>query len=159
MDQTARYEVLILSVPEITQDETRELEKQLEKTIQTGHGSIISFERWGKFKLAYPVQKKEYGVYFLSRFTIPKSAVILNEIHTVLSVKFETIVMRSAVSALKSTSSLEYQRPRSLEEAPAVSEDNFRERRHKTFEQTEMADNIGDIESQEDFGSNIDGQD
>jgi small subunit ribosomal protein S6 len=159
MEQTARYEVLILSVPEITQDETKDLEKQLERIIQGGHGSILSFERWGKFKLAYPVQKKEYGVYFLSRFTIPKSAATLNEISTILSVKFETIVMRSAISALESTSSLEYQRPRSLEEAPAVSEDNFRERRHKTYEQTEMADNAGDAEANEDFGSNIDEQD
>ncbi|RTL06871.1 30S ribosomal protein S6 [Candidatus Dependentiae bacterium] len=158
MDKTARYEVLVLAVPEITQDETKDLEKQLEKVVQKEKGSIISFERWGKYKLAYPVRKKEYGVYFLARFTIPKNQAILNEITNVLSVKFETIVMRSAISALDNTTSLEYQRPRSLEEAPIATEGTFKDRRHKSYEQSDMSDNIGDLETSEDFGLGIDEQ-
>lgn len=159
MDKTARYEVLILAVPEITQDETKDLEKQLEKVVQKEKGVIISFERWGKYKLAYPVRKKEYGVYFLSRFTIPKNEITLREITNTLSVKFDAIVMRSAISTLDATTSLEYQRPRSLEEAPLVAEGNFKERRHKSYDQSDAADHMGDIEPSEDFGSGIDEQD
>lgn len=157
MNKTARYEVLILAVPEITQDETKDLEKHIEKVILEEKGSVISFERWGKYKLAYPVRKKEYGVYFLSRFSIPKNETLLREITNVLAVKFETVVMRSAISALNDTTSLEYQRPRSLEEVPLASETNFRDRRRQY--ETDIADGIADIESPEDFGSNIDEQD
>jgi small subunit ribosomal protein S6 len=112
-----RYEVLILTVPEITQDETKNLEAALEKVVRDGKGSIISQERWGKFKLAYPVQKNEYGIYFLTRFELP-DAKALNDIRALLMVKFNEIVMRHMIAALDPKTPLTYQRPRSLEEAP-----------------------------------------
>ena len=56
-----RYEVLLLTVPEITLDESKNLEKQLNNLIQNNKGSFVSFERWGKYKLVYPVKKNDYG--------------------------------------------------------------------------------------------------
>ena len=63
-----RYETLILSVPEITADESSWLELELNKIIQKAKGSIVSFEKWGKYRLAYPIRKNDYGIYFLIRF-------------------------------------------------------------------------------------------
>lgn len=111
----SRYEVLILTVPEITQDETKQLESELDRLIAKVKGSILSFERWGKFKLTYPIRRNAYGVYFLARFEGDPS--ILKEIHNLFTIKFHTIVMRYLISQLTGES-LEYQRPKSLEESP-----------------------------------------
>jgi small subunit ribosomal protein S6 len=151
MAETARYELLILSTPEITQDETKELEKQLEKSIQTASGSIISFERWGKYRLSYPVRKREYGVYFLMRFQIPKEGKLLQELKTLLTIKFETVVMRSLVSALTNDAPLEYQRPRSLEETPVATEGSFRDRRNRSYQAADGEEVLQSTDLEEDF--------
>jgi small subunit ribosomal protein S6 len=111
-----RYEVLILTVPEITQDETKQLESELDRFMTKSKGSIISFERWGKFKLTYPIRSNAYGVYFLVRFELPATDV--KELNELFTIKFHTIVMRHLISRLEGDS-LAYQRPKSLEEAPA----------------------------------------
>lgn len=126
-----RYEILMLSVPEITQDETKLLENRLEKVIEQYKGVVISFERWGKYRLAYPVKKNDYGVYFLLRFEIDQNpTTLLNELKTIFAVKLNDIVMRYLVSKLEATASLVYQRPQSLEDAPARDVDTFL-REHK----------------------------
>ncbi len=111
-----RYEVLILTVPEITQDETKQLENELDKLITDSKGSVISFERWGKYKLTYPIRNNDYGVYFLMLFEA--SEVLTKKIDELFKIKLTNFVMRHIITALKGDSLL-YQRPKSLEEAPA----------------------------------------
>ncbi len=111
-----RYEVLILTVPEITQDETKQLETELDKLISGSKGSVISFERWGKYKLTYPIRHNDYGVYFLMRFEAPE--VLTKKVDELFRIKLTNFVMRHIVTALKGDSLL-YQRQKSLEEAPA----------------------------------------
>lgn len=115
----ARYEILLLTIPEITEDEIKNVESQIQGVLRAAKGTFISFERWGKFRLAYPVKKNEYGVYFLVRFELLGEANdILKEIKNLIDVKFYDIIMRSMVSVLDPKQSLVYQRPTSLEEAP-----------------------------------------
>jgi len=115
-----RYETLILSVPEITAEEVSKLEVQLNKMVKTSKGNTISFEKWGKYRLAYPVRKNEYGVYFLSRFELPNEEkdAFFSELKNLFAIKYHEIVMRNIVSAFDKDASMEYQRPRSLEEGP-----------------------------------------
>jgi small subunit ribosomal protein S6 len=114
-----RYEILMLAVPEITQDEIKQLEDRLEKTIESFKGSIISFERWGKYRLAYSIKKNDYGVYILVRFEInEKPTALLEELKTIFAVKLNEIVMRHMITKLDPTASLAYNRPHSLEDAP-----------------------------------------
>ncbi len=110
-----RYEVLILTVPEITQDESKQLETELDKLITENKGSVLSFEKWGKYKLTYPIRHNEYGVYFLIRYEAPE--VLTKKVDELFRIKLNNFVMRHVVTALKGDS-LEYQRPKSLEEAP-----------------------------------------
>lgn len=117
MTTPQRYELLILTVPEITQDEAKDLEKQVESLVKEHKGTITSFDRWGKYRLAYPVRKNEYGVYFLARFETPESANLNNEIRSLLRIKFDAVVMRNLLSVLSSDAPHNYIRPRSLEEA------------------------------------------
>lgn len=118
--QTERlYEILILTVPEITQDEAKSIEKHIDDVVQRDNGSVVSFDRWGKYKLCYPVKKQGYGVYYLARFKTPKASSTPEQVTNLMAIRFDSLVMRSVVTALSIDSSSEYQRPRSLEEIPA----------------------------------------
>jgi len=112
-----RYEMLILASPEITKDEESTLEKQIDKLIDKAKGSIVEFDRWGKYRLAYPVRNNEYGVYFLMRFNIEDKSV-LKDINKMFYVKFNAIVMRNMSTRLDPDQPLEYKRPPSLEDTP-----------------------------------------
>lgn len=115
-----RYEALFLTVPEITVDELADIETRLQKTVSEVNGKTLSFERWGKYLLAYPVRKHEYGVYVLTRFELPEedAQASLEKIRALLAVRFNNTVMRHIFNALDPKGSLEYRRPESLEEAP-----------------------------------------
>jgi len=128
-----KYEALMLSMPEITSDEAKNLEMQLDKIVRAGKGTTVSFERWGKYRLAYDVNKNEYGVYFLMRFDVPKGTNLVQDLKTAFKVKFNNIVMRDMISVLDPKQPLTYQRPRSLEEAPAREEGFLKEGRSSAF--------------------------
>lgn len=122
-----RYETLILTIPEITKDEAATLEFQIDKLITKFKGSIISFERWGKYRLAYKVRKNDYGVYFLIRFEVEDNSTIVADLNTLFIVKFSDIVMRSFTTRLDPSKPLEYQRPPSVEDAPKRNMSSFME--------------------------------
>ncbi len=141
-----RYEVLMLTIPEVTKDEVAAIESNLDKITQQAKGSVLSFERWGKYRLAYPIRKNEYGVYCLARFEMPATDDVLKDVNTLLAVKHEGTVMRFLVSRLDPKAPLTYSRPTSLEEAPTKSASSFLkekglmsdegfERRSKDFEE------------------------
>ncbi len=120
-----RYEVLLLTIPEITADESTLLEQQITKLLQEHKAQLISYERWGKYRLAYPVQKNEYGVYFLLRFEANQNhEPLLQELKNMLTVKYNHLIMRHIVTVLEPQKSLAYQRPESLEELPANSRES-----------------------------------
>lgn len=123
---TCKYEVLLLTVPEITSDESKNLETQLEKVINSHKGSIVSFDKWGKYKLAYEINNNDYGVYYLVRFDVPRGTTVNDDIKTLFKVKLNTIVMREMISALDPKGDLTYQRPRSLEEVPSREGESFK---------------------------------
>lgn len=122
-----RYEVLMLTVPEITADETKALESQFESIVKEHRATVISFERWGKYRLAYPIKKNDYGVYFLARFEagVQDYRNLVEAIRVFLMVKNAELVVRHMIARLDENAPLAYQRPESLEEAPARDTDSF----------------------------------
>ena len=122
-----RYEVLIVMVPEITNDESSSLELTIGKLIEEHKDILVSFDRWGKYRLAYQVRGNDYGVYFLLRFESTAEHVnsLLAALETSLTVKYHELVMRHLIVKLDPKVSLVYQRPESLEEAPGKGVDSF----------------------------------
>lgn len=122
-----RYEVLIVTVPEITSDESSALEMQLGKLIEEHKGKLISLDRWGKYRLAYQVRANDYGVYFLLRFETGEEGgkELLTAVYNFLTVKYNELVMRHLVVKLDPKASLVYQRPESLEETPSKGVDSY----------------------------------
>jgi small subunit ribosomal protein S6 len=121
-----RYEALVLTVPEITQDEIKRLETDFDSIIKTAKAATISFDKWGKHRLSYPIEKNDYGIYFLARFeTEQASFPVLEELKNLFAVRFNDVVMRHMIVALDKNQSLEYERPLSVEEAPAKEANPF----------------------------------
>ncbi len=120
INRNDRYETLILAIPEITNEESTKFESQFNKLIKDAKGSLLSFDRWGKYKLAYPVRKNDYGVYYLTRFEVPtdQKDILFRELKDLFKIKFNDIIMRHLVSVLAAGKTLEYTKPRSLEEGP-----------------------------------------
>lgn len=139
-----RYEALLLTVPEITADETKSIEQQFNKLVESQKGTVISFEKWGKYRLSYPVNAHEYGVYFLARFEAAEPNPMMQEVKTLLDVKLHDLIMRNMLTALDPKGSLVYQRPPSLEEGPAREVGSF-------FKENPRGDHMnGDMHDDED---------
>lgn len=117
-----RYEVLVLAIPVITQDEIKSLQSYFEAVAKDLNGVVLSFEKWGKYKLAYDIrhnaERYEYGIYILVRFDMPNAANFTQKIGDVITLKMGNLILRHMVSRLDVRQSLLYQRPQSLEEAP-----------------------------------------
>lgn len=115
-----RYETLVLSIPEATDDECSALESQFNKIVEQNKGKLTSFDRWGKYRLAYAVNKQRYGIYFLARFDAPEASKhnMLDELNKLLTIKLENLVMRSLTSILDPKAPTDYRRPMPLDERP-----------------------------------------
>jgi len=139
-----RYETCFLTVPEITADESKNVESQLDTIVNELKGTLLSYERWGKYQLAYPVRKNNYGVRFLVRFEVDKDNKnkILDQIKNLLAVKQAELVMRYTVVRLDPNQPLEYIRPESLDEMATTVEPFFKD--HKTRNSKESDGEIHD---------------
>lgn len=131
-----RYEILLLSVPEITTDEAKSIQDNFEQILNDNKALVISFERWGKYRLSYPVKKNDYGIYFLIRFEVgspEKLQKLLNDISMLIAVKLNELVMRYVICKLNPKTPLSYHRPESLEEAPGSNIDNILKEKKNFF--------------------------
>ena len=64
------YELGVIIAPEIPpEDETSTLER-LEGIITDAGGEIADKDAWGRRQLAYPIRKKNYGVYHFWKFNV-----------------------------------------------------------------------------------------
>ncbi|MCK4819241.1 30S ribosomal protein S6, partial [bacterium] len=107
------YETLMLARTEITDDELRTLERHFDKIVAGQKGRITLFDRWGKYKLAYPVQKKMYGIYLLARYQVSKDVVLplFKEIDILFKIKYNELVMRHVTTRLDEDVSSVYKYP------------------------------------------------
>ncbi|MBP7854450.1 30S ribosomal protein S6 [Candidatus Babeliales bacterium] len=122
MSQSAisRYEVLFLTVPEITKDEAEAIKAHFAKVIRTHKATMVTFDRWGKYRLAYAVKHNDYGVYFLVRFDVDNEnkEALLASIKEIFVFKFNTLIPKYIIERLAANAPVEYKRPASLEDNP-----------------------------------------
>lgn len=120
---SVRYEVLFLTVPGLTNEEATTIETQFRDLVTNNQGKALSYDKWGKYHLAYEIRKNEYGIYFLSRFEIPSvdAGKVLEQFRHFFAVKYSETVMRHLFNHLDMNAPLEYKRPESMEETPARS--------------------------------------
>ena len=59
------YETVFILTPVLSEDQAKEAVKKYEEDIKSFGGKVTSSESWGLKKLAYQIQKKSTGFYFL----------------------------------------------------------------------------------------------
>jgi small subunit ribosomal protein S6 len=84
------YEILLLLDPELAEEKQADVVARLRGLIEKGGGTFERHDVWGRRKLAYPIDKKEDGIYHLLSFT--SSPETLDELSRVL--KIDDDVMR-----------------------------------------------------------------
>ncbi len=62
------YETVFIATPVLSDVQTKELFGKFQGVITRNGGQIVSSEDWGLRKLAYPIQKKTTGFYYLIEF-------------------------------------------------------------------------------------------
>jgi len=63
------YETVFIVTPVLSEAQVAEVADKFQGIITENGGSIVNVENWGLRKLAYPIQKKSAGFYFLVEFT------------------------------------------------------------------------------------------
>ena len=123
----AYYETLLLARTEITKDEIANLEQQLDKLISGAKGKLGLFDKWGKYKLSYPVQKNLYGIYLLTRYELPNKDVaeVFKELNMLFKIKYNDLIMRFVTTKLEGTPSTTYKKPESIDSRGTSSLDSF----------------------------------
>jgi len=63
-----QYETVFITTPVLSDSQMKEAVNKFKKIITAGGGEIVHEENWGLRKLAYPIQKKSTGFYYLIEF-------------------------------------------------------------------------------------------
>ncbi len=63
------YETVFIATPVLSESQAKEVLGKFHGVITENGGQIESVEEWGLRKLAYPIQKKTTGFYYLVQFT------------------------------------------------------------------------------------------
>jgi small subunit ribosomal protein S6 len=66
-----QYETVFIATPVLSEHQMKEAVQKFKKVISDNSGMIIHEENWGLKKLAYPIQKKSTGFYYLIEFSGP----------------------------------------------------------------------------------------
>lgn len=74
------YETVFISTPVLSDTQMKEAVKKYKKILTDQKAEIIHEENWGLRKLAYPIQKKSTGFYYLVEFT--SDGELINKLET-----------------------------------------------------------------------------
>jgi small subunit ribosomal protein S6 len=78
------YEVLLMLDPDVPEERQSEIVERARELVQRGDGTWDRHDPWGRRKLAYPINKKDDGVYHLLEFTCEPDT--LDELSRVLKI-------------------------------------------------------------------------
>lgn len=108
-----RYETLILAHPSIEEDKIAFIEQHFNQLCTKFDGKVLSFDRWGKLSLSYPVKHQDYGVYILVRteFSRLSGQHILEDLKQFFQMRCSDLILRYLHKRLEDEQSLEYQKP------------------------------------------------
>ncbi len=63
-----QYETVFIATPVLSEAQMKEAVDKFKGIITSNNGEIVHEENWGLKKLAYPIQKKSTGFYYLIEF-------------------------------------------------------------------------------------------
>lgn len=64
-----RYETVCIVRPDIAEDAIKGIIQKASSSLEGAGGTVVRVDEWGRRKLAYPIQKKGEGYYFVLQYT------------------------------------------------------------------------------------------
>lgn len=149
-----RYETLVLTPPDITREQIGLLENQIATAAKDSGGRLMQFDEWGKYYLAYPVKKNNYGCYFLARVEIPEGPApkVVSDLTRAMQIKCVDYVWRHVIKKLEAGASLEYTRPESV---ASTAKSKFDRKPGEFFERSASQRGFGGDQAAEDDQDSI----
>jgi len=115
------YETLMLLPVTATPNDLALIEKQLKTLTKAAEGTLGTFDKWGRYKLAYPIRNQEYGCYVLARYELTDVQSFFQKLEHFLKVKCVDVVMRYVHVSLTPVQYAEpYIKPEAMETAGQV---------------------------------------
>ena len=65
------YELMVIFTPVLSNDEFKAAQKKFTSFISDNGGKIVAENAWGLKSLAYPIQKKTTGLYWVVEYSAP----------------------------------------------------------------------------------------
>ena len=65
------YELMVIFTPVLSDDDFKAEQKKYATLVKNNEGSIVAENPWGLKSLAYPIQKKTTGLYWVMEYTAP----------------------------------------------------------------------------------------
>jgi small subunit ribosomal protein S6 len=65
------YELMVIFTPILSDDEFKAAQKKFTSLVTDNGGQVVSENPWGLKSLAYPIQKKTTGLYWVTEFIAP----------------------------------------------------------------------------------------
>lgn len=79
-----QYETIYIIDPEFETDAVKELVEKFKGLVEDQGGQIAEIDEWGKRRLAYPINDRREGYYFLMNFTAnPETAQDLERVYKI----------------------------------------------------------------------------
>ncbi len=63
------YELMVIFTPVLSEDEFKSEQKKYAALVTANGGSVVAENAWGLKSLAYPIQKKTTGLYWVLEYT------------------------------------------------------------------------------------------
>ena len=83
------YELIYIVRPDVEEEALEEISKKVDQVVTGNGGQVTEVERWGKRRLAYPIQKLMEGYYVLNRIQLEPQ--MLKEVERSLTLSEEII--------------------------------------------------------------------
>ena len=79
-----QYETIFIIDPEFETDAVKELVEKFKGLVEDQGGQVTEVDEWGKRRLAYPINDRQEGYYFLMNFTAnPETAQDLERVYKI----------------------------------------------------------------------------
>ena len=65
------YELMVIFTPVLSDEEFKAEQKKYAKFVKDNNGSVVAENAWGLKALAYPIQKKTTGLYWVLEYSAP----------------------------------------------------------------------------------------
>ena len=67
------YELMVIFTPVLSEDEFKSAQKKYSDFVTEHGGTVVHSNPWGLKSLAYPIQKKTTGIYWVLEYEAPSS--------------------------------------------------------------------------------------